>query len=419
VHDLLLVNGSVMTVNGVQTVDLAITDGLIDAMGNDLAGQAVRTIDCKGAWVGPGFVDVHTHLREPGQDWKEDIASGTAAAAAGGYTAVVAMPNTVPPVDTGQRARHVVDVGQRAGHTLVASAGCLTVGRAGEEMTDIGDMWDAGVRVFSDDGDALQNAGLLRLVMERVGELGGVISQHAVDAGLSSTGHMHEGTVSTDLNLQGIPREADNVLIARDIALAKLTGVRYHVQHLSTGEAVSMIADAKADGVHITAEATPHHLMFTDEDVRSLNTRFKMMPPLRLASDRQALVDGLRSGVIDVVATDHAPHSPAEKEVPFPDAANGVTGLEWAAAVVNGVVGMDQMDFFNRMSITPARIAMLDGHGEPLSVGAAANVVVFDPETTWIPSSTVSKSLNSPYLGRDLRGRVLTTILDGQITYGV
>jgi len=418
VHDLLLVNGSVMTVGGVQAVDVAITDGLIEAIGSDIVGESVRTIDCRGAWVGPGFVDVHTHLREPGQDWKEDIESGTAAAAAGGYTAVVAMPNTVPPVDTGQRARHVVDAGRRAGHTLVASAGCLTVGRAGEQTADIGDMWEAGVRMFSDDGDALQNAGLLRSAMERIGELGGVISQHAVDADLSSTGHMHEGTVSAELNLKGIPREADNVLIARDIALARLTGVRYHIQHVSTGEAVRMIADAKADGVHITAEATPHHLMFTDEDVRSLNTNFKMMPPLRQTSDRLALIDGLVSGIIDAVATDHAPHSAAEKDVAFPDAANGVTGLEWAAAVVNGIVGLDQMNFFDRMSIAPARIAMIDGHGQPLSVGARGNVVIFDPEARWSPSTTVSKSANSPYLGHELRGRVLGTILEGQITHG-
>ena len=179
-----------------------------------------------------------------------------------------------------------------------------------------------------------------------------------------------------------------------------------------------MIADAKADGVHITAEATPHHLMFTDEEVRSLNTSFKMMPPLRQASDRLALIDGLVSGIIDVVATDHAPHSAAEKDVAFPDAPNGVTGLEWAAAVVNGVVGLDQMNFFDRMSLAPAQIAMLDGHGQPLSVGSCGNVVIFDPEARWSPSTTVSKSFNSPYLGHELRGRVLGTILEGQITYG-
>jgi len=417
VHDLVLVNGSVLTPDGVRAVDVGIGNGSVEAVGSDL-GDAARTIDCQGAWVGPGFVDIHTHLREPGQDWKEDIASGTAGAAAGGYTAVVAMPNTIPAIDTGSRAQHVVDVSQRSGHTFVASAGCLTLGRAGRELADIEEMWRAGVRVFSDDGDALQNAGLLRTIMERVADLGGVISQHALDADLSATGHMHEGRVSRELNLAGIPREADNVLIARDIALAKLTGVRYHVQHVSTAEAVTMIADAKADGVRITAEATPHHLMFTDEDVRSMNTSFKMMPPLRNARDRAALIEGLRSGVIDVVATDHAPHSAAEKDLTFAKAANGVTGLEWAAAVVNAVVGLDQMAFFDRMSIAPARIAMFNEHGEPLSVGAAANIVVFDPEARWTPSTTVSKSRNSPYLGLELRGRVRTTILNGTVTHG-
>lgn len=417
-HDIVLANGSVMTVDGVKAVDLAIANGVIMKMGHDL-GEGAQTIDCNGAWVGPGFVDVHTHLREPGQDWKESIASGTAAAAAGGYTAVVAMPNTVPAVDTGDRARHVVDVGHRAGHTQVASAGCLTLDRAGTHMANIDDMWEAGVRVFSDDGDALQDAGLLRTVMERVAELDGVISQHAVDSDLSATGHMHEGDVSRELNVSGIPREADNVLIARDIALAKLTGVRYHVQHLSTAEAVEMIADAKADGVRITAEATPHHLMFTVEDVRSMDTNFKMMPPLRDSRDQMALIDGLRSGVIDIVATDHAPHSAAEKDLDFEVAANGVTGLEWAGAVVNCVVGLDQAVFFDRMSVAPARIAAIKGHGELFSLGTAANIVVFDPNTRWVPSTTKSKSLNSPYLGRDLRGRVVTTILNGQITYGL
>jgi dihydroorotase len=415
--DLVLRNGSVLTAEGVRVVDVGVANGRIEAIGTDL-GETARTIRCDGAWVGPGFVDVHTHLRDPGQEWKEDIASGSAAAAAGGYTAVVAMPNTVPPIDSGDAARYVFDVGRRSGITEVASAGCLTLGRAGKRMAHIDDMWETGVRVFSDDGDALQDTNVLRIVMEKVARLGGVISKHAVDANLSAIGHMHEGQVSSDLGMSGIPREADNIIISRDIAFAKMTGVRYHVQHLSTSESVDLIAQAKADGVRITAEVTPHHLMFDHEDVRGSDTRFKMMPPLREPQDRTALVKGLRSGVIDVVATDHAPHAATDKDGPFEEAANGVTGLEWAAAVANSVVGLDQVDFFDRMSVAPARIAGFDDQGQTLRLGAAANIVVFDPDAVWVPSSTVSKAQNAPYLGKQLQGRVKSTVFRGTVTHG-
>jgi len=416
-HDFVLEGGSVLTDEGVRDADVAIVDGRIDAIGQDV-GAAARTIDCKGAWVGPGFVDLHAHLREPGQEWKEDIASGTAAAAAGGFTALVAMPNTDPPIDAGHLAMYVADQARRSGRAEVVSAGCLTVGRGGERMAHIDDLWDAGVRIFTDDGDAVANASVLRIAMEYVAQLGGVVSQHAVDADLSAAGHMHEGAVSSRLGMYAIPREADNVIIARDITLAKLTGVRYHVQHLSTAQGVEMVAAAKSDGVDITAEVTPHHLMFDHEDVRSTDSNFKMMPPLRDSRDTTALIEGLRSGVIDAVATDHAPHAAMEKDIPFEHAVSGVTGLEWAGAVTNGVVALDQLAFFERMSVTPARIAGFAEQGRPLTVGATANVVVFDPDVLWVPASTLSKSRNAPYLGRELKGRVRTTIYGGAITYG-
>ncbi|MEE8457617.1 MAG: dihydroorotase [Acidimicrobiia bacterium] len=415
-HDLVLKGGSVLTHEGIRDTDVAISNGRIEAIGSDL-GDAEETIECDGAWVGPGFVDIHAHLREPGHEWKEDIASGTAAGAAGGYTALVAMPNTDPPIDSGHLARYVADQARRSNRAEVISAGCLTLGRAGERMAHLDELWDAGVRIFTDDGHVVANASVLRIAMEYVAQLGGVVSQHAVDADLSVSGHMHEGGVSSRLGMYGIPREADNVIIARDIALAEMTGVRYHVQHLSTAEGVALVASAKSGGLDITAEVTPHHLMFDHEDVRSTDSNFKMMPPLRDPEDTTALVEGLRTGVIDAVATDHAPHAATEKDVPFEHALNGVTGLEWAGAVTNGVGALDQAAFFDRMSVAPARIAGFPDQGKPLTTGACANIVIFDPTTIWVPRSTVSKSVNTPYFGRELTGRVKTTIFQGAITH--
>ena len=407
-----------LTSEGVQNVDVAIADKFVVAIGEGLS-EATRVVDCAGSWVGPGFVDIHTHLREPGQEWKEDIASGSAAAAAGGYTALVAMPNTIPAVDTRYVANTVTDHGRRVGLVDIASAGCLTLGRRGEQVAQIDELWNAGVRIFTDDGDSVANASVLLAAMERVAKVGGVVSQHAVDGQLSAAGSMHAGSVSSLLGLDGIPREADDITIARDIALARLTGVRYHVQHLSTCRSVELVAAAKAEGLGVTAEVTPHHLMFDHDDVQSRDASFKMMPPLREPLDRQALVEGLRTGIIDVVATDHAPHSTAEKDVRFEDAANGVTGLEWAAAVTNQVVGLSQPDFFQRMSVRPALIAELEHHGRPLEPGVVANIVVFDPSKRWIPTSTLSKSQNAPYLGTELTGQVKVTVFGGQITHEV
>ncbi len=416
-HDLILSGGSVLTSNGIQTTDVAISNGTIAALGADL-GQAKDTIACAGAWVGPGLVDIHTHLREPGQEWKEDIATGSAAGAAGGFTAIVAMPNTEPAVDSGRLALFVAEQGRRAGLLEVASAGCLTIGRAGERMAHIDELWNAGVRIFTDDGDSVGNASVLRSAMEYVQQLGGVVSQHAVDAVLSSSGHMHEGSVSSRLGMSGIPREADDITIDRDIALARLTGVRYHIQHISTAGGVELLAAAKAEGLSVTAEATPHHLMYTHEDVATTDSRYKMMPPLREAEDREALIAGLTTGVIDIVATDHAPHSASEKDVPFEQAPNGVIGLEWAAAVTNQVVGLNQESFFQRMSIAPAQIAGLPDQGKPIEVNDAANVVVFDPEANWTPRTSLSKSRNAPYLGTTLKGRVVATVFNGVLTHG-
>jgi dihydroorotase len=395
--------------------DVAVASGRVTAIGRGLEAGGVE-IDCSGAWLGPGFVDIHVHFREPGQEHKEDIASGSAAAAAGGFTAVVAMPNTTPALDSAQTVAQVAARGREVGLVEVGVAGCLSLGRSGRELAPLEELWDAGVRVFSDDGDTLADAGLMRRAMDFLAARGGVLSQHCVDPDLSRDGQMHEGGVSERLGLVGNPAAAEEIIIARDLLLVRLTGARYHVQHLSTAGAVDLIARAKTDGLPVTAEATPHHLMFDHRSVETGDTRFKMMPPLRTPDDVAALRRGLEDRVIDIVATDHAPHSDAEKALPWEDAPNGVTGLEWAAAVVNTVTTMRPESFFDAMATAPARIAGLSDHGR-LDVGRPANLVVFDPAAATNTSITRSKSSNAPYLGLDLTGRVELTMYRGRVTY--
>ena len=414
-NDIVIARGSVLTVDGIESLDVGISDGKVTEIGQNLEGD--RVIDATDSWVGPSFVDVHTHLREPGFEWKETIATGTEAAAAGGYGAVVAMPNTDPVTDNAQIAMYVAQKGTQAGFTDVMPAGAITMGRAGDKMSHIDEMWSAGVRMFTDDGDSVGDAAVLRLAMEYIANLGGVVAQHAVDADLSRHGFMHEGSVSSLLGMAAIPAEAEEIVIARDLALVRLTGVRYHLQHVATQRGVELVAQAKDDGLPVSAEVTPHHLMFDDTFVASMDPDYKMLPPLRSASDREALREGLVSGVIDVVGTDHAPHAPREQEVPFEHAPNGVIGLEWAAAIANDVIGNDQLRFFAAMSQIPAQIAGIPRHGEALAVGLDANIVVFDPTTEWTPTGTRSMSRNAPYLGTTLRGMVLSTILRGNVTY--
>jgi dihydroorotase len=418
-HRVVIVGGSVLTDGGVTVCDVAIEGEWISEIGADIDRTNARIIEAAGAWVGPGFVDAHTHLREPGQEWKEDIATGSAAGAAGGYTALVAMPNTEPAIDSGHLARFITGRGEEAGLLDVVPAGTLTLGRNGEHLAHLDDLWAAGVRMFSDDGDTVADAGLLRRAMEYIAQLGGVVSEHAIDPGLARGGHMHEGTVSSRLGMTGIPSIAEESIVARDLALVDLTGVSYHLQHVSTKGAVDLIAAAKRRGLPVTAEVTPHHLAFDHRAAKTTDASFKMMPPLREMNDVLAVREGLRSGVIDMVSTDHAPHASHEKDVPFEHAPFGVTGLEWAAAVVNTVEGLelDQTTFFDRMSRAAARLLGLDDHGEPMAVGRQANIAVFDPAVVWTPTETLSKSRNAPYFGRTFTGRVLTTLYRGSVTF--
>ncbi len=413
-NDLAITGGTVLTGDGAIEADVRIEDGVIVEVGSNLTAATV--VEADGAWVGPGFVDLHTHLREPGEEWKEDVASGSAAAAAGGYTAVVAMPNTDPATDAGHLARFVADRGQQVGLVDVMPAGAVSMGRQGSQLAHLDELWDAGVRVFTDDGDAVADTALMRQAMDYLAGRGGVVAQHAVDPDLARGGYMHEGAVSARLGMYAIPSQAEDVVIARDLRLAELTGARYHVQHLSTAGGVELIAGAKAAGLAVTTEVTPHHLAFDHTAVAGTDPAYKMMPPLRSEEDREALRRALADGTIDAVATDHAPHAAHEKDVPFEDAPNGITGLEWAAAVVNTVAPLDPVVFYTRMSVTPAAIAGLAEHGQWVAPGAPANLTVFDPATSWTPERSVSKSANTPYLGMQLTGRVLATVFRGAIT---
>ena len=380
---ILLTGGGVLTPAGEVRTDVLIEGGRVTAVGphperterNERTRADRTVIDVSGLVVGPGFVDLHTHLREPGQEWKEDIVSGSRAAAAGGFTAVVAMPNTDPPTDSGHLARYISDRGRQVGLVDVIPAGCITMGMEGLRLSHLDDLFAAGVRVFTDDGVTVADSGLLRRAMEYLQSRGGVIAQHAEDPGLGRGGHMHEGRVSSLLGMGGIPWQAETVIVARDLAVAELTGAAYHVQHVSCAGTLDLIEAARRRGVNVTAEVTPHHLWFSDEQVLAMDPVAKMYPPLRTPADIEALRDGLREGLIDAVATDHAPHAAHEKDVPFEEAPKGVTGLETAFSAVRTVLDPDPRVLFERMSVTPARIASLEGHGNWIEPGIPANLV--------------------------------------------
>lgn len=410
-------NGSVLTTDGVVQCDVAIEADTITKLGAVSADDGAIELDATGCWVGPGLVDLHVHFREPGQEWKEDIATGSRAAAAGGFTAVVAMPNTTPAVDSGHRAGFVNDKGRQIGLCRVVAAGAITLDRAGEELAHLDELWEAGVRVFTDDGDTVTDAGLLRRAMEYLADRDCLIAQHAEDPGLAAGGHMHEGEVSSRLGMAGLPSVAEEAIVARDIALVELTGVAYHVQHVSSAGTLELIRQAKAKGLPVTAEVTPHHLVFDHSEVETMDPNFKMYPPLRTADDAAELRKGLVDGTIDAVATDHAPHTDSEQEVPFEEAPRGVIGLGTAVGATLTATGLDQATLFDRMSIAPARLGRIERHGVPLGVGSPANITVIDPGVDWSPARFPSRSQNSPFVGHKLTGRAIATIYEGHITY--
>jgi dihydroorotase len=397
--------------------DVVVAGGEI--AGPDAAAGAER-IDAAGLIISPGLVDLHTHLREPGQEHKETIATGTRAAAVGGYTAVAAMANTEPATDHAAIAQAVRDLGDAAGSCDVFPVGAITKALAGESLAEMGEMVEAGVRVFSDDGRCVPSARLLRnaLLYAKAFPVDVVLADHAEDLSLVDGGQMHEGAVSSSLGLAGRPAEAEELIVARDLAVARASGGRLHLCHLSTARAVELVRRAKAEGIRVSAEVTPHHLVFTDEDLQTYDTAKKMNPPLRTADDREALRAAVADGTIDVIATDHAPHAVEEKEMEFDLAPPGTIGLETALSAVlthlvePGIVSLARA--IDAMSHTPARILGASEHGGPLEVGRPANLVVFDPSEEWtVEPPFASKARNSAFTGERLRGRVRYTLLRG------
>jgi dihydroorotase len=345
--------------------------------------------------------------------------SGTRSAARGGFTAVLAMPNTEPAVDSGEMVRRCDSRATESGLVEVGFSGALSMGRAGEEMAHLDEMYEEGVRIFTDDGDTLADGGLLRRIMLYLGDRSdAVIAQHAEDRAIAGNGHMHEGARSQTLGLVGLPASAEVAVIARDLALVTETRARYHVQHISTAGAVALVRQSKDEGLNVTAEVTPHHLMLSEDNLDSLDSNMKMYPPLRSAADRQAVVDGLRDGVIDAIATDHAPHTPSEKDVPFEVAPRGVIGLETAFPVALAALDGNLDLVFDRMSIAPAKIGKFETQGQTVTEGTPANLVLLDLDQSWVADEFASRSKNSPFLGQDLKGRVVATIVNGSLVHG-
>jgi len=400
------------------SVDVRVDDGVIAAIGTSLERNAHRVVDGTGLVLAPAFVDPHVHLRTPGREDEETIASGTAAAAAGGYCAILAMPNTEPVVDSAAVLGSLIEQARTDATIPVGFLAAITKGQKGAELTEMGELADEGAVAFTDDGHPVRQPGLMRRALQYASITNRRLALHEEEPSLSRDGQMHEGAVSAELGFAGYPSVAESLMVARDLALAAYEDQPLHVMHVSAKESVELIAQAQ----RVTAEVTPHHLCLTDESVRSLDPNLKMNPPLRDADDRAALIEGLRSGTITCIATDHAPHARHEKEVPFEEAPFGVTGLETAFAalytflVEPGVLPLETL--LERMSAGPSRAYGL----EPprIAVGAPANLVLLDPNAMWQVNEAGfrSRSANSWLLGKTLKGKVLATVADGRLVHG-
>ena len=415
---IVLRGGRVLDATGERTADVLIEGPAIAAVGDGLRGD--RELDASGCVVTPGLVDLHVHLREPGHEEAETIDSGARAAALGGFTAVVAMPNTEPPQDDPAVVASVLAVGARS-VCDVHAAGCITKRREGTELAPMGELHALGVRIFTDDGACVESAGLMRRALEYASSLpGAVVAQHAEDPALCTGGHMHEGEWSSRLGIAGRPAVAEAAVVARDCLLAELTGTRLHILHVSTAAAVDLIRDAKRRGLPVTAEAAPHHFTLTDAACAGFDPVFKVHPPLRSDADVAAIKAGLADGTIDAIATDHAPHAVETKERPFEEAPPGMLGLETALAltltelVQPGVVSL--ADALALLSWRPAQLAGLRDHGGPVEAGRCAHLCVIDPTVSWSPDPArlASRAQNTPYAGRTLTGRARHTIVAGE-----
>ena len=403
------------------TLDVRIDDGVIAAIGENVDTNEHRVVDATGLVLAPAFVDPHVHLRTPGREDEETIASGTAAAAAGGYCAILAMPNTDPVIDSAATLGSLIDTARREAEVSVGFLAAITRGQGGEELTEMGELADAGAIGFSDDGVPVGSAGLMRRALQYASITGRPLALHCEERSLSHGGHVHEGAVAAELGFAGYPSVAESVMVERDLALAAYEEQRIHLLHLSAAESVAALRRARDAGVRATAEVTPHHLVLTDDAVRSLDSNVKMNPPLRAERDRLALLDALRDGTVEAIATDHAPHARHEKEVPFEAAPFGVTGLETAFSVLYtrlvrpGLLPL--VTLLERMSAGPARVF---GIAPPrVAVGAAADVVLLDLEREWRvgDESFRSRSRNSWLLGETLAGSVALTVAGGAVVF--
>ena len=406
------------------TTDLLLADGVITGAGTRLSDAGATVIDADGLIALPGLVDLHTHLREPGYEQSETVLTGSQAAAIGGFTTVFAMANTSPVQDTAGVVEQVLALGESAGYVTVQPIGAVTVGLAGERLAELGAMAAsrANVRVFSDDGFCVSDPLLMRRALEYVKAFDGVVAQHSQEPRLTVGAQMNEGALSSELGLTGWPAVAEESIIARDVLLAEHVGSRLHVCHLSTAGAVDVVRWAKARGINVTAEVTPHHLLLTEELVAGYDARYKVNPPLRRREDVEALRQGLADGTIDIIATDHAPHPVEAKDCEWDAAANGMVGLESALSVAHAAVVetgfLDWKDLVRVMSTTPARIGRIQGQGQQLTVGAPAELTLYDPSARRVfgRSNLIGKGVNSPYLEMSLPGQVLATFHRGYAT---
>ncbi|MDW3212915.1 MAG: dihydroorotase [Ilumatobacteraceae bacterium] len=421
-EQILITGGTVIDPTGERHADVRIADGRVVAVADRLGpADGDRVIDASGCVVSPGFVDLHTHLREPGKEEAETIETGSRAAAKGGYTCIVAMPNTDPTQDSVSVVEFVRRQGEIAGLCDVRPSGSITIGRRGEQLSPLGELAEAGVHLFTDDGDGVQDPLLMRRALEYAADLGIVLAQHCEVKRLTEGAVMHEGDCCSTFGLPGWPSIAEEMMVFRDIELVRLTGAPVHILHLSTARSVDLVRVAKADGLPVTAEATPHHISLTDELLAGYDSIYKVNPPLRTMVDVEAVRAGVADGTIDAIATDHAPHAPETKEQPLDHAPPGMLGLETALGVSLAHLDMPVAAVVAALSWKPAAIAgVADDHGRPIAEGEPANITVFDPDETWqvVPAHLASKSRNTPFVGVELRGRVRHTILRGQLTVG-
>jgi dihydroorotase len=410
--------GTVVDATGSRRADVAIgSDGRVAAVEPSIEpSSGDRVLDASGCIVGPGLVDLHTHLRQPGKEEAETVETGSRAAALGGYTAIVAMPNTEPAIDSASVVRDVLELGRAARLCDVHAAGAITVGRLGERLAPMAEMAELGVRLFTDDGRGVQDARLMRRALEYASGLGVTLAQHCEDEAMAAGGVMHEGEWSAILGLPGQPAEAEELMVMRDIALARLTGAKVHFQHLSTAGSVALVAAARHAGLPVTSEATPHHFTLTHEACKGYDPVFKVNPPLRTGRDVAAVREGLAQGWMDCIATDHAPHAPETKELPFDQAPPGMLGLETALALAMTELAMPIEQVLALLSWQPARIAGIDDQHGAIAVGRAANLCIIDPAAVWVVDADklASRSRNTPFAGRTVKGRVRHTLLRGE-----